>query len=88
MDKNLTCQTSRRISGKAAPIGRFSNPSPTPGQNERFSDGFLTKSHVVTSHTGQPGKTSDLENPMKSQEIPPSRGLPPSPPYFTKIISR
>ena len=81
MDKKLTRRISHRISGKAAPLGRASKPSTTPGQNERFSDGFLTKSRVVTRHTGQPGKTSDLENPMKSQEIPPCQGLPAVPPF-------
>lgn len=81
MDKNLTGQTNHRISGKAAPISQFSSPSPIPGQNERFSDGFLTKSRIVTGHTIQPGKTSDQENPMKSQEIPPGQGLPPCPPF-------
>lgn len=82
MVENLTCQASHRISGESSRLGQVSNPSATPGQNERFSDGFLTKSRAATPHSDQPGKTRAPKNPMKSQEIPSRKGLPPVPPFF------
>jgi hypothetical protein len=36
----------------------------------------LTKSPVDTCHSGQPGKSSDPENPMKLKDTPPSEGNP------------
>jgi hypothetical protein len=32
-----------------------------------FPDGFLTKSLVDACHSGQPGETTDPQNPMKSR---------------------
>ena len=80
MDENLTRKASYRIPGAAALIGRVSNPSAQPGQNGGFSDGFLTNSCVDTCHSGQPGKSSDPKNPMKSKDYPSSEGFPPVPP--------
>lgn len=80
MNENLTSQTRHRISGKPVPVGRVSNPSAQPGQNGGFSDGFLTKRRVDACHSGQPGKSSDPKNPMKSKEIPPCKCFPAPPP--------
>ena len=52
MDDNLNKQASHRIAGTAVPVGRVSSPATPLGQSERFSDGFLTKSPVVTLHSG------------------------------------
>jgi hypothetical protein len=80
MEENLMSEASYRISGATVRTGRVSNPSTHPGQNGGFSDGFLTKSCVDTCHSGQPGKSSNPKNPMKSKEYPPSQGFPPDPP--------
>lgn len=80
MDKNLTRQASHRISGATTRFGRSSNSSAHPGQNGGFSDGFLTKRRVDACHSGQPGKSSDPKNPMKSIDYPPSEGYPAHPP--------
>jgi hypothetical protein len=80
MDANLTSKDNHRISGTAVSVGRLSNPSAQPGHNGGFSDGFPTKSPVVTCHSGQPGKSSNPKNPMKSQAAPPCKGFPPVPP--------
>jgi hypothetical protein len=80
MDENLTNQTRHRISGKPVSVDRVSNPSVSPGQNGSFPDGFLTKSPVDACHSGQPGKSTDPKNPMKSIDYPPSEGLPAHPP--------
>ena len=80
MDENLTNQTRHRISGKPVSSGRVSNPSAHPEQNGGFSDGFPTKSPVDACHFGQPGKSSDPKNPMKSIDYPPSEGYPAHPP--------
>jgi hypothetical protein len=37
----------------------------------------LTKRCVDTCHSGQPGKSTDPKNPMKSKDDPPSKGFPP-----------
>lgn len=76
MDQNLNRHASHRTTGVAVSVGQVADPSAIPGQNERFSDGFLTKSPVVTCHSGQPEKFTDPTNPMKSQETPPCQGLP------------
>ena len=86
MDKNLTSEASHRISGRPVPVGLVSNPSTHPGHNGGFSDGFLTKSPVVACHSGQPGKTSDPKNPMKSIDYPPSEGLPAHPPISLQVL--
>jgi hypothetical protein len=80
MDENLTSKASYRISGKSVPVGRVSNPSIHPGQNDGFSDGFLTKIRVLTYRSGQPGKSNDPVKPMKSIDYTPSVGFPPDPP--------
>jgi hypothetical protein len=82
MDENLTSHASSRIFGAMTRFGRVSNPSAHPGQNGGFSDGFLTKSPVDACHFGQPGKSSDPKNPMKSIDYPPSEGLPAHPPLL------
>jgi len=81
MDENLTSHASSRISGAMTRFDRVSNPSAHPGQNGGFSDGFLTKIRVVTCHSGQPGKSSDPKNPMKSIDTPPSEDYPANPPW-------
>jgi hypothetical protein len=81
MDEKLTSKASHRISGKLASGGRCSNSSAHPGQNDGISDGFLPMTPVDTCHSGQPGKTTDPQNPMKSKNDPPSEGFPPDPPY-------
>jgi hypothetical protein len=80
MEENLTSKASYRNSGMLLHVGRVSNPSIHPGQNDGFSDGFLTKIRVVTCRSGQPGKSTDPKNPMKSIDYPPSEGLPAHPP--------
>lgn len=80
MDENLNSQTSSRFSGISAPVERVSTSFPVPGQNAGFSDGFPTKSLVVARHSGQPGKSTDPKNPMKSNDDPPRKGFPPPPP--------
>jgi len=80
MDENLTSKASHRIFGRRVPVGRVSNPFANQGQNGGFSDGFLTKSPVDACHSGQPGKSTDPKNPMKSIDYPPSEGLPAHPP--------
>jgi hypothetical protein len=42
----------------------------------------LTKSPVDAYHSGQPGKSTDPKNPMKSKDDPQSKGFPPVPPSF------
>ena len=79
---NLTRYASCRISGKPVHVGRVSSSSTQPGQNGGFSDGFLTKSPVDACHSGQPGKSSDPKNPMKSIDYPPCKGSPAHPPSF------
>jgi hypothetical protein len=88
MDKNFINQASHRISGKPVSSGRVSNPSAHPEQNGGFSDGFPTNSPVVALHSGQPGKSSDLKNPMKSIDYPPSEGSPAHPPCGRAIAGR
>ena len=88
MDEKLTSQATHRISGKPVLVGRVSNPFASPGQNGGFSDGFLTKSSVDTCHSGQPGKSSDPKNPMKSKDDPPCKGLPPVPPVRLTVANR
>ena len=87
MDENLTSKASHRITGNLVPAGRVSNPFASPGQNGGFSDGFLTKRRVDTCHSGQPGKSSDPKNPMKSIDYPPCQGSPAHPPsgHFVTI---
>jgi hypothetical protein len=80
MDENLTSKASHRITGNLVPAGRVSNPFASPGQNGGFSDGFLTKRRVDACHSGQPGKSSDPKNPMKSIDYPPCKGSPAHPP--------
>jgi hypothetical protein len=41
----------------------------------------LTKSPVDACHSGQPGKSSDPENPMKLKDTPTSEGSPAHPPF-------
>jgi hypothetical protein len=79
MDENLPRKASHRIPRNPEPVGRVPNPSSTPGQNDGISDGFLTMTPVDTSHSGQPGETTDPKNPMKSTIDQPSKGSPPSP---------
>jgi hypothetical protein len=74
MDKNLTSEASHRISGRPVPVGLVSNPSTHPGHNGGFSDGFLTKRRVEACHSGQPGKSSDPKNPMRSIDYQPCQG--------------
>lgn len=52
MDEDLTNRASFRIFGATAMVGRGSKLSAQPGQNDGFSDGFLTKSPVDTCHSG------------------------------------
>jgi hypothetical protein len=80
MEEKFTSKTSYRISGKSVHVGRVSDPSIHPGQNDGFSDGFLTKIRVVTCRSGQPGKSNDPVKPMKSIDYTPSVGFPPDPP--------
>jgi hypothetical protein len=96
MDENLTSQTRHRISGKAAVAGRVSHSCADshshecayePGQNGGFSDGFPTKSPVVTRYSGQPRESTDPENPMKSEDNPPCKGLPPVPPATPVLLA-
>lgn len=82
MNENLTSKASHRIFGKRVPVGLVSNPSASPGQNDGFSDGFLTKRRVDACHSGQPGKSSDPKNPMKSRDYPPRKGSPAHPPFL------
>lgn len=76
MDKNLTSEASHWISGRSVPVGLVSNPSTHPGHNGGFSDGFLTKRRVDACRSGQPGKSSDPKNPMKSIDYTTSEGYP------------
>jgi hypothetical protein len=80
MEEKFTAKASHRISGKSVHVGRVSNPSIHPGQNDGFSDGFLTKIRVVTCRSGQPGKSNDPVKPMKSIDYPPCQGYPAHPP--------
>jgi hypothetical protein len=84
MDENLNSKASHRISGKSVYVDLVSNLSIHPGQNDSFSDGFLTKIHVVTCRSGQPGKSNDPVKPMKSIDYTPSVGFPPDPPFVRK----
>jgi hypothetical protein len=61
-----------------ASFGWVSRPSYMLGQNDGFSDGFLTKIRVVTCRSGQPGKSNDPVKPMKSIDQKPSAGFPPA----------
>lgn len=89
MDEKVTSNVKHRIPGRAAVPGQGSNPFANPGQNVGFSDGFLTKSPVDACHSGQPGETTDPQNPMKSKDDPQSKGLPPVPPLqvFTRLVA-
>jgi hypothetical protein len=61
----------------AASFGWVSQSSYMLGQNDGFSDGFLTKIHVVTSHSGQLGKSNDPVKSMKSIDYTTSVGFLP-----------
>lgn len=80
MDKYLTNKAYHRISRKQATVGRVSNPSTNPGQNDSFSDEFLTKKPVDSCRSREPGKTSDPMNPMKSIDYNTFEGCPAHPP--------
>ena len=80
MDHNLTSKAYHRISGKKVSVGRVSNPFVNPGQNDSFSDKFLTKKHVDFCRSREPGKTSEPMNPMKSIDSNTSEGYPAHPP--------
>jgi len=80
MDEKFTSKASYRNSGGLLLVGRVSNPSIHPGQNDGFSDGFLTKIRVITCRSGQPGKSNDPVKPKKSIDYTPSVGFPPDPP--------
>jgi hypothetical protein len=54
MDENLIDEASHRISGEPISVGRGSSPSANPGQNDSFSDGFLTKTPVDASTADPP----------------------------------
>lgn len=76
----LTSKAYHRISGTPVSVGRVSNPFVNPRQNDSFSDEFLTKKRVDSCRCAEPGKTSDLMNPMKSIDYTTSEGYPAHPP--------
>jgi hypothetical protein len=80
MDENLTSKASYRISGKSVYVGRVSNPSIHPGQNDSFSDGFLTKILVHNCRYLIPGESTEPTYTMKSIDYPPCQGYPAHPP--------
>jgi hypothetical protein len=82
MDENLTSRASYRISGKSVYVGRVSNPFIHPGQNDSFSDGFLTKILVVNCRYLKPGESTEPTYTMKSINDRPNVGFPPDPPFY------
>jgi hypothetical protein len=85
MDKNLTCQTSHRISGATASVEFPIHPSSATEAPEFHTD--FTQNGRSGPHTlRHPGQTSNAQMPMKSQKAAHSAGFHADPPSFRPCL--
>jgi hypothetical protein len=89
MDKNLTCQTSHRISGATASgVSSFQSTRVPRQKPPEFHTDFTQNGRSGPHTLRHPGQTSNAQMPMKSQKAAHSAGFHADPPRVAQAKQR